>query len=95
MLSIFVHCIFQKREEFDQLLLLVNCPDTAPTPPYFISSNVHKIFLPFISSCFSSAAPGEFSMSPSLASMLKPALKRQPWLLSSSVGFGLKESKQH
>lgn len=95
MWSISVHCISQKKGEFDQFNYQVNCPDMAPTPSYLIFSNVHELFLPFISSCFSSAAPGECSMSPSLASRLNPALKRQPWLLSSSVGLGLQESKQH
>lgn len=44
-----------------------------PLPTSFFS-NAHKIFLPFISR-FSSAAPGECSMSPGLVSRLNPALR--------------------
>lgn len=44
-----------------------------PLPTSFFPG-VHKIFLPFIS-CFSSAAPGEYSMSPGLVSRLNPALR--------------------
>lgn len=44
-----------------------------PLPSSFFS-NAHKIFLPFISR-FSSAAPGECSMSPGLVSRLNPALR--------------------
>lgn len=44
-----------------------------PLPSSFFP-NAHKIFLPFISR-FSSAAPGECSMSPGLVSRLNPALR--------------------
>lgn len=86
----------QPREELDesQLLSWLGWLYWHSSPPYpcHLFYRVH-IFLHFISSHFSFAAPSKCVMNPGLASRLKPPLKKQALAFIFLCGFGFARIK--